>query len=174
MATLVAERLSRSPRETARWGEALGRLLQPGDFVGLIGDLGAGKTQLVRGIARGLGVPDAQVSSPSFAIVAQYVGRTPLYHADLYRLSGEDELYATGYFELGVDGPMVVEWLDRIPRAAPPELLRVRLAADPARGADVRVITADAHGERSDILLREWLVVLDDLASRRDGEPESR
>ena len=92
--------VSPSPEETHRLGVKLGQLLQPGDFVGLIGDLGAGKTHLVRGVAEGAGVAHSEVASPTFAIVYPYDGRIPLYHADLYRLADYEELYATGFMDL--------------------------------------------------------------------------
>ena len=85
---------------TDRLGERLGVLLQPGDFIGLIGELGAGKTTLVRAVARGAGITE-EVTSPTFSILNRYRGRAlTLFHADLYRLASRDELYATGYFDL--------------------------------------------------------------------------
>src|SRR5215475_13049265 len=111
---------SRSPAETFAFGERLGRLLEPGDFVGLVGELGTGKTLFVRGVAEGAGVDRGRVSSPSFAIISAYRGRLSIYHADLFRLRDYDEVYATGFTDLpDDDGAMLVEWLDRVPRAAP-------------------------------------------------------
>ena len=102
-----------SPEQTHALGVRLGALLAPGDFVGLVGQLGAGKTHFVRGVAEGAGVAPGEVSSPTFAIVHPYQGRFPLHHADLYRLKDEDELYATGFFDLlGPDSAMLVEWLE--------------------------------------------------------------
>jgi tRNA threonylcarbamoyladenosine biosynthesis protein TsaE len=124
-------RTTRSAAETRRLGERLGASLQPGDVVALLGELGAGKTQFVRGLCRGAGVPDAEVSSPTFAIVASYRGRLPVNHADLYRIADEDELHATGFHDLvGGAGATVVEWADRVPGALPPERLEIRLAHD--------------------------------------------
>jgi tRNA threonylcarbamoyladenosine biosynthesis protein TsaE len=126
-------RITRAPGETRRLGERLGARLAPGDVVALVGELGAGKTQFVRGLCRGAGVPDADVSSPTFAIVATYRGRLLVNHADLYRIGDDDELYATGFHDLvGGPGATVVEWADRIPGALPPERLEIRLAHDPA------------------------------------------
>jgi tRNA threonylcarbamoyladenosine biosynthesis protein TsaE len=126
----------------------LGRLLGPGDVVALVGDLGAGKTQLVRGACAGAGVRPEDVSSPSFAIVATYAGRLPVHHADLYRIADEDELYATGFGDLvGGDGALLVEWADRIPSALPEHKLTVRLAHD-ARRPDVRHVELEGVGER--------------------------
>jgi tRNA threonylcarbamoyladenosine biosynthesis protein TsaE len=153
--TLRRTVLSRSPEETHRLGVRLGQLLQPGDFVGLVGDLGAGKTHLVRGVAEGAGVSRSEVASPTFAIVYPYRGRVPLYHADLYRLSDYDELYATGFLDLvGGDGAVLVEWLDRIPRAAPREYLRLTLRDT---GEDSRELVVEAWGSRPVALLEAWL-----------------
>jgi tRNA threonylcarbamoyladenosine biosynthesis protein TsaE len=146
---------SESPEETHRLGVRLGELLQPGDFIGLIGDLGAGKTALVRGVAEGAQVPRSEVASPTFAIVYPYRGRIPLYHADLYRLADYDDLYATGFFDLlGGDGAVLVEWLDRIPEAAPREYLRLTLRP---MGEEARELHAEAFGHRPAELLAAWL-----------------
>jgi tRNA threonylcarbamoyladenosine biosynthesis protein TsaE len=141
-----------SPEAMRRLGERLGGLLQPGDFVGLIGELGAGKTVLARGVAEGAGVPAGQVASPSFAIVYTYAGRFPLHHADFYRLSDEEELYATGFYDLlGGDAATLVEWLDRIPEAAPSEHLVLRIEGS---GEDVRQIGLEPRGARHERLAR--------------------
>ena len=142
------ELVSRSARETAELGARLGRALSPGDFVALVGELGAGKTQLVRGACRGAGVPSEEVSSPSFAIVATYGGRIPIHHADLYRVGDLDELYATGFFDLiGGAGALIVEWADRVPAALPEERLTVTLRHDPEL-PDVRHVELDGRGAR--------------------------
>lgn len=158
MAQVTAQVETRSAEETRALGAKLGALLRPGDFVGLVGDLGAGKTELVRGIADGAGVDRSQVASPTFAIVYPYEGRDlTLFHADLYRVADFDELYATGFVDLvGSGGAVVVEWIDRIWEAAPEDALIVTLTPaddDPDR----RTLHARAHGERSAALLRAWL-----------------
>jgi tRNA threonylcarbamoyladenosine biosynthesis protein TsaE len=144
------ERTSRSAAETRRLGERLGRMLAPGDVVALLGDLGAGKTQLARGICRGAGVRDDDVSSPTFAIVATYRGRIPVNHADLYRIGDEDELHATGFQDLvGGPGATVVEWADRVPGALPVERLEIRLAEEGDRPSLRRIVvtgTGARHG----------------------------
>ena len=146
---------TRSARATFELGARLGRALRPGDLVALSGDLGAGKTQLVRGACRGAGVPEQEVSSPSFAIVATYRGRIPVHHADLYRVSDEDELFATGFFDLlGGPGVALVEWADRIPGALPAERLEIRLAHDAAR-PNVRHISIAGAGARHAGLARK-------------------
>jgi tRNA threonylcarbamoyladenosine biosynthesis protein TsaE len=137
-----------SARATHALGARLGKLLAPGDVVALVGDLGAGKTQLVRGACAGAGVRPEDVSSPSFAIVATYAGRLPVHHADLYRIGDEDDLYGTGFGDLvGGEGALLVEWADRIPSALPDEKLTIRLAHD-ARKPDVRRVELEGVGER--------------------------
>jgi len=144
-----------SVEETHALGARLGALLQVGDFVGLAGSLGAGKTELTRAICEGAGVPMAQVGSPSYAIVATYEGgRVVVHHADLYRVGDLDELYATGYFDLLDRGAAVVEWIDQVPDAAPPDHLSIALEI---AGVDSRTLSAQAHGPRSDALLVAWL-----------------
>ncbi len=128
----VLELTTRSARSTMALGERLGASLAPGDVIALVGELGAGKTQFARGVCRGAEVPEEVVASPSFAIVAVYRGRIPVYHADLYRVVDEDELHGTGFFDLlGGEGAMVVEWADRIPGALPPDRLELTLQHEP-------------------------------------------
>ncbi len=118
---------SAAPDETFALGERLGRALAAGDIVALSGPLGAGKTALVQGLARGLGVA-GQVRSPSFTIVNEHQGRLPLYHADFYRLEERRELDAIGFDDyLGAGGVVVVEWADRFPDALPAARLDVRI-----------------------------------------------
>ena len=119
--------LTRSPEETQALGEALGKAAQPGDLILLWGDLGAGKTCLVQGIARGLGVRDS-VRSPTFVIVTHHPGRLMLYHIDLYRLDNPLEVLDLGldeYIEGG--GVCVVEWADKAMPLFPREHLVVEL-----------------------------------------------
>lgn len=134
-----------SVEETEAFGRRLGAVLRPADFVGLSGELGAGKTALVRGAAQGVGVPrEAQVSSPTFAIVNTYRGgRLPLLHADLYRVSDAEELYDAGFYDLvGSEAALLVEWIERVPELPPEQWLELRLAHD-GEGRSLEVI---AHG----------------------------
>jgi len=135
----------RSPAAMRRLGTCLGTLLEPGDFVGLVGDLGAGKTVFTRGVAEGAGVAESEVASPTFAIVYPYKGRIPIHHADLYRLADADELYATGFFDLLGQGATIVEWIDRVPEAMPEERLMVRIVRT---GERARRLELEAHGAR--------------------------
>lgn len=141
-----------SPEATFELGERLGGLLGPGDFVGLSGDLGAGKTLLVRGAARAIGCARAQVQSPTFTIVNSYAGgRLPVHHVDLYRIEGEDELYATGYFDLlEGDGALLVEWPERVARASPPARLELHFERLSETGRKLWIV---ARGERHEAIL---------------------
>jgi len=105
---------SHSPAETAALGEAWGREAQSGLVIGLCGELGAGKTQLVKGLARGLGCAQL-VRSPTFALVHTYTGgRLPLFHLDLYRLETREQIIAAGLEEyLKPEGVTVIEWAER-------------------------------------------------------------
>ena len=102
-----------SPAETEREGTLLGERLRDGDVVLLIGELGAGKTTFVRGVAKGTG-SKAEVASPTFQLVRIYPGRVQLAHVDLYRVENNAELRDLGLDELADRGAVVVEWGDRI------------------------------------------------------------
>ena len=119
---------SHSAAQTRRVGEKLAAHLHPGDVVILEGELGAGKSELARGIARGLGVTET-VTSPSFTILNVYEsGRCPLYHFDWYRLESAEELYELGLDEyLSGNGIAVVEWAERCPETVPEHVLRISL-----------------------------------------------
>jgi tRNA threonylcarbamoyladenosine biosynthesis protein TsaE len=161
---------SASPAESLRMGEALGRLLRPGDLVALLGDLGSGKTLLVRGVAAGLGCAGEDVHSPSFTLVNEYLcggsassslaaAGCSLVHIDLYRIRSEDELPAIGWDEyLGPRYVVLVEWAERALGCLPGDHLRVRLEA---RGPERRRMCAQATGPRSGRVLRKWVGELD-------------
>jgi tRNA threonylcarbamoyladenosine biosynthesis protein TsaE len=108
-----AGRITSSPAETEAAGERLGKRLRAGDLVLLIGELGAGKTTFVRGVARGTGSRDP-VASPTFQLVRVYAGRVQLAHVDLYRIENPSELADLGLDELLDHGAVVVEWGDRL------------------------------------------------------------
>ncbi|MFM2417172.1 MAG: hypothetical protein RL385_1895 [Pseudomonadota bacterium] len=109
----------RTRRATRQLGLTLSRIVEPGDLLILEGDLGAGKTFLVRAIARGLGIPESTpIQSPTFALVHEHTaGRIPLVHADLYRLGAIDELVELGLAERLEDAVVIVEWGDRFAAA---------------------------------------------------------
>lgn len=142
---------TRSEEETRAFGARLARLLVGGELIGLTGELGAGKTCLVRGIAEGLGVASRKVHSPSFTLVNEYSGaRLPLYHIDLYRLAATDvDRMALREYLYG-DGVCVVEWFDRLGEDAPH--LHVQLTFV---GENERLLVATARGARYVELLHE-------------------
>src|SRR5947209_15941067 len=143
------EWITRSDEETRAIEEALGRHLESGDVVCLTGPLGAGKTTLAQGIAHGLEVEDV-VNSPTFTLVQEYAGRLPVYHLDVYRLSGPEEAADLALDEmLAAGGVVMIEWPERIAPALPADRLEVRLEPD----HDVRRVTASAHGPRAAAIL---------------------
>ena len=139
----------RSLAATRALGRKLGAALRPGDFVALTGDLGSGKTLLVKAMAEGAGAEPA--SSPSFALVNLYRGPVPLQHLDLYRLSGPAELFALGFDDLLAEpAATVCEWADRAGGALPPDRLDIALEH---AGARARTATLHATGPRGERLL---------------------
>lgn len=150
---MQSDLITHSEAETEALGVALGRLLQAGDALALVGDLGAGKTCLARGVAGGLGVR-GPVTSPTFILVAEYATARgfPLYHADCYRLErAAAEAQAIGLDELLLgDGVAIVEWAERIEPLLPPDHLRITLTALD----DSRRLTFEPHGARAAELAR--------------------
>ena len=155
MAARVTELVS--AEATADAGRALGQVLAAGDLVGLVGDLGAGKTLFVQALARGLGVPDdVAVVSPTFTLVNEYDGgRARLYHADLYRIEREIELEEIGLDEAcrRGEGVVVVEWSDRF-AVLPRDHLRIHIDIT---GDTSRTMRVEAGGDDSRALLERWL-----------------
>jgi tRNA threonylcarbamoyladenosine biosynthesis protein TsaE len=139
---------SSSPEDTRRYGEALGRAAEAGDVVLLSGELGAGKTVLVQGMARGLGF-EGPVSSKSFVLLGEYPGRLTLYHADLFRLDSPDEVADLALDEISRDGVLVVEWPERGDYVLPAERLILHFEVT---GEDTRRISVGAEGERARLL----------------------
>ena len=118
-----------SVKETERLGELLARRLHAGDVIAMSGDLGAGKTAFVRGLARGLGIT-ARVTSPTYTIVNEYEGTLPLFHFDMYRLFGADELDDIGWDDyLKRGGVCAVEWSERAEGLLPDDCIRVAITA---------------------------------------------
>lgn len=152
----VAVYRSVSPEQTRALGEAVGRLADAGDVIGLIGELGTGKTLFVGGLARGLDVdPAAYVSSPTFAIMHRYRGRLPLYHIDLYRIESAEACASVGLDEcLQGDGVAAIEWAEHGWGMLPKERLTLRLRYT---GSDTRVIEIVPVGDRYVRLVRELM-----------------
>lgn len=137
---------SDSPGATRDIGRALGREAGPGTLIALVGELGAGKTQLAKGVAEGLDVPTV-VNSPTFVLMNEHVGRLRLYHVDAYRLSEAEEAVDAGLIdERQADGVVVVEWADRLDGWLPRDRLEVVITADDA-DPSVRTLRWTARGD---------------------------
>ncbi len=146
----AVRRTSRSPAATRAIGARLGAAARPGDVIALGGPLGAGKTELARGIARGLGVTEP-VSSPTFILVAEHAGRVMLFHVDCYRLAGAGDALAAGILdERAAEGVTVIEWAERLGAALPAG--RLDVAIDGA-GDGPREMVLRATDPRHAILL---------------------
>jgi tRNA threonylcarbamoyladenosine biosynthesis protein TsaE len=153
MQTLVIE----SPDEAVslELGRRIGQWLEAGDVLALWGELGAGKTLLTRGIARGLGIsPQVRITSPTFTFINEYDGRLRLVHLDLYRITAVDELETLAWREaLFGAGVAVVEWPERLGLDLPVERWDIRLVIS---GDASRTIIISAHGERNVNRLSVW------------------
>ncbi len=152
MLTLV----TRSVEETVALGESIGALASAGDFIALRGELGSGKTHFAQGVAAGLGVaPSTHVTSPTYTLMNSYAGRLPLYHFDLYRLAGDQDVAELGFEEYfyGI-GVCVVEWAERLQHFLPEERMTVIFSY---LDENVRSITIEPHGVRYEELLKNLL-----------------
>ena len=136
---------SRSPHETKSWGRRLASLLEGGELLGLIGDLGAGKTCFIKGVALGLSLREEDILSPTFTMIQEHHGRMPLYHIDLYRLEEAtlDDLGLREY--LFSEGVAAVEWFERLRGGAEMDYLAVRISY---AGANLRRIEFSAVDSR--------------------------
>lgn len=121
--------ITKSRQETINLGAKLAKGFKKGDVIALIGELGSGKTTLVKGIAKGLGVKNSRyVNSPSFVIIKEYQGKIPLYHFDVFRLDSASDLDSVGYEEYFYgDGICVVEWADKIRKLLPKKHLEIKI-----------------------------------------------
>jgi len=147
---------SDSPERTRALGRAIGTRATPGIVLALIGPLGAGKTQLAKGVADGLDVSTV-VNSPTFVLMNEHAGRLRLFHVDAYRLDDPDEALSIGLFdERQGDGVTVVEWADRLDGWLPLERLDLWIEPD-AAGENVRALRWVAHGAAHEALAGEAL-----------------
>ena len=161
---------TRSTLETIRVGKDIGQRLLAGDVVALVGELGAGKTQLIKGLAAGVGIENsAYISSPSFTLIHEYPGEIPFYHVDLFRLGREQEAEELGleeYFQ--GRGITAIEWADKIPSLLPQELLFISIAS---MDKNIRSVEISGRGER-------YLNLVDQIQSSefrvRSSEPKRR
>ena len=172
--------VSESPEETQAVGERLGRALAAGAVVACVGELGAGKTCFLQGLARGLGVT-SPVTSPTFVLVNQYRGRVPVYHLDAYRTGSLAEVVDLGVEEmLHGDGVTVIEWADRITGLLPPDAITVTISGlgdepreiaieQPGAGHDAPPSVPGQGPERCDEPARKALETPADPAARGLG-----
>lgn len=137
---------SYSYNETAAIAADLATQLGGGEFIAMYGDLGAGKTAFVQGLAKALGIT-AHVTSPTFTIVNEYEGRLPLYHFDVYRIADPDEMYEIGFEEyVYSDGVCIVEWAELIEELFPESYIKLTIEKDDHKGFDYRRITIEQRG----------------------------
>ncbi len=123
----MQEIITSSPAETEALGVKIAEKLTGGEVLALFGGMGMGKTAFTRGLARGLGI-QVGVSSPTFALVHEYHGRLDVYHFDMFRVTGWDDLYSTGFFDyLDSGGVLVIEWSENIEAALPQDAIRIEI-----------------------------------------------
>jgi tRNA threonylcarbamoyladenosine biosynthesis protein TsaE len=143
---------TKSTSETVRLGKRIGSLLQPREVVALVGELGAGKTQFIKGLAAGVGIgTPTYISSPSFTLINEYPGKIPFYHVDLFRLEREkdaEELGLEDYFQSG--GITAIEWADKIPSLIPKEMLLIHITYT---GKNTRSLEIIGKGKRFEELV---------------------
>lgn len=119
--------ITHSPDETIKFAEKLGKLLKKGDIIAFRGTLGAGKTTFTRGLAMGLGLPDC-VSSPTFALVNEYIGEISLYHFDMYRIETEGDLESSGFWDYDfANNIAMIEWSENIAEFLPEKLINITI-----------------------------------------------
>jgi tRNA threonylcarbamoyladenosine biosynthesis protein TsaE len=145
-------------------GKHMGGLLLRGDVIALVGELGTGKTQFIKGLAAGVGIGSlTYVSSPSFTLINEYTGRIPFYHIDLFRLNAEKEAEELGLEEyLNGDGVTAIEWADKIFYLLPKELLWIQLTYS---GKQTRSIEMVGKGKRYEELLKNFELGVQSLES---------
>ena len=145
---------SKNTSETIQIGKSIGGLLLPGDVVALVGELGAGKTQFIKGLAAGAGIRrPTYVSSPSFTLINEYEGKIPFYHIDLFRLETEKEAEGLGLEEyLQGIGIAAIEWADKIPSLLPREMLFIHIAYT---GEHTRSLEIIGKGNRYEALINK-------------------
>lgn len=155
MPSMSIGRVLRIPTADAmhRAGICLAALVEPGDVISLTGDLGAGKTALVKGVAEGLGVSE-NVTSPTFNILVEHKGALALFHFDLYRLERASQLEDIDFYgTIEAGGVSLVEWGERFSEELPPDHLSVEFTI---LSDDTRELTLTAHGPRSHVLAAAW------------------
>ena len=134
--------------ETERIGEEIGKKLKGTEVIALYGGLGMGKTALTRGIAKGAGGGDC-VSSPTFAIVNEYRGRFKIYHFDMYRIDGWDDLYSIGFFDYLENGVLIIEWSENIEAVLPEDCIRIKIQEGSTENSRIFTIEGEDFLESS-------------------------
>ncbi len=171
---------SRSPAASRNLAAALGEAIEVAEVsevvvVALIGPLGAGKTEWVKGLAEGLGIDPRLVASPTFVIASEYPGRRRLAHVDLYRLDSEAALEATGFRDLLAPGAVVaVEWADRFPAMLPADRVEVEIGRRGMGAAEEREIAVRATGASAQRVVGEWTRILEARTRRPDAAHTAR
>lgn len=141
----MIEIITNSAEETKKKAAEFADKLKMGDVVCLYGDLGAGKTAFVQGLAKGLGIHE-HITSPTFTIVNEYYGRLPLYHFDVYRIADPDEMYEIGYEEYVYgDGVSVIEWPQLIDEILPDKRYDITISKDYSKHDNYRVISIEVR-----------------------------
>lgn len=140
--------VSNSPNDTERIGEEIGKNLNSKDVICLSGDLGVGKTLLVKGIAKGIDITE-HITSPTFTIMNEYNGKYILYHFDVYRVNSEDDLYDIGFEEYVYgDGISIIEWAELVKEALPDDKLWIEICKEPNKDDNYREIIITPYGQR--------------------------
>lgn len=140
-------------KETEEFGERLGNILQGGDVLSLTGDLGAGKTTLTKSIGKGLGVND-YITSPTFALINEYKGRVWVYHFDVYRLEGSEDLFDLGYEDYFYsNGVSIIEWGDKIKDILPSNTIEINIGK--GEKLDERIVTISGQDNRYSQIVKE-------------------
>ncbi len=153
------QRTSSSESETKQFGTRLSPLIRPGDVIAFFGELGSGKTCLIKGLCRGLKVQE-DVTSPTFTLINEYTGTYPIYHFDFYRIESEDEMYGLGYEEYFYNqGVCLIEWADRIAQFLPKDRIEIHLKSFYELGQEnIRQIDIRMMGEL--FTKRDWSLLI--------------
>ncbi len=141
--------ISKSVKETETLGKKIASVLKGTEVIAMFGDLGAGKTAFTRGLASGLSF-DYGVSSPTFAIVNEYNGKYNIYHFDMYRITSEDDLYSTGYYDYLDNGIVIIEWSENIEYALDDNAIRITI--NKTDDENYRIFTIEGLDEYEDII----------------------
>ena len=145
----MTESVSHSPKETVALAKKLGAVLRGGEVIAYFGGLGMGKTTFTSGLALGMGI-NAEVSSPTFSLVHDYGGNPPLYHFDMYRINGFDDLYSTGFFDYFDSGAVLaVEWSENIENILPENTLKIEFLRGENDGERILRMSGDSVYENS-------------------------